>query len=52
MPRILTIQVEIIDGDKASWIWDFHRYNNIFHGVAITAIQEGPIPKECECEDE
>lgn len=46
MNRILTIQVEIIDKDDASWIWDSHMNDYSEHGVHITAIQEGPIPKE------
>ena len=51
MGRILTIQIEIIDQKKAAWIWDTHMNNEHFHGVFITAIQEGPIYKTNEDED-
>lgn len=43
MNRILTIQVEITDADKAVWIWDNHMRQETNHGVLITAIIDGNL---------
>lgn len=46
MNRVLTIQVEITDPDKARWIWESHMGDYSEHGVHVHAIHEGPIPKD------
>jgi hypothetical protein len=50
--RILTIEVEIEDKEKASWIWNNHMNHEGSHGVYVTAIQSGPIPKPNEEKEE
>jgi len=52
MGRVLTIQIEIVDDIKAAWIWHNHMNNNPTYGVHVTAIQEGPIPKEAEQDED
>ena len=46
--RILTIQVVIVDKDKASWIWDNHSGKDTNNGVYVQVIQEGKIPEDVD----
>ena len=48
MNRILTIQVEIIDQEKAGWIWRNHMGEPDDTGVSVQAIQNGKMPKEMD----
>lgn len=51
--RVLTIQVEVVDEEEVSWIWDSHMLGIPLYGVLITAIREGLIPdKHGEKEEE
>lgn len=51
MGRVLTIQIEITDQEKASWIWDNHMGKDTGNGVIVQAIQNGKIPTEKEDAD-
>lgn len=46
MGRILTIEIEIIDREKAQWIWDIHTGDDDSLGIAINSIYEGPIDQD------
>jgi len=46
MERILTIEVEITDPEKASWIWDNHSGKDIGNGVYIRKIRNGEMPED------
>lgn len=46
MPRVLTIQVEITDLEKAAWIWENHKGEDTNNGVIVTAIRNGEIPED------
>lgn len=48
MNRILTIEIEITDKDKADWIWDSHVHRKSKYGVQVLGIFEGPMPEEAE----
>ena len=43
MKRILTLQVEITDREKASWIWDNHSGKDTGSGVYVMCIWEGKV---------
>ncbi len=51
MNRIITVQLEITDTDKAKWLWNYHRIQSDLYGFFIQVIQEGPIPEQVEDED-
>ncbi len=51
MNRILTLQVEIIDAAKASWIWESQKCTNDNFGIRLQVIQGGPIPEQVEDDD-
>lgn len=42
--RILTIEVHIVDEDKAVWIWENHMGKDTYNGVFVKKIQEGELP--------
>lgn len=46
--RILTIQVEITDKEKAAWIWDNHMGKDTGNGVIVTVIRNGEIPDDAD----
>jgi hypothetical protein len=46
--RVLTIQVEITDSEKASWIWDNHSGKDTGNGIYVQVIREGEIPEDAE----
>jgi hypothetical protein len=46
MNRVLTIQVEITDEEKAAWIWDNHLGKDTGNGVHVQAISEGEIEED------
>ena len=41
MNRVLTLLIEIVDKEQASWIWDAHSYMQPIHGVNVLVIAEG-----------
>lgn len=45
-PRMLTLQIQITDPEKAKWIWDNHKGIDTDNGVSVQAIHEGIIPEE------
>jgi len=47
-PRILTIQLEVLDVEKAKWIWENHMGDREDLGVYIKVIQDGEIPRPPE----
>lgn len=52
MGRVLTIQIEITDWEKALWIWQNHMGKDTHNGVFVQVIREGEMPEEEEIEDE
>lgn len=51
MNRILTLQVEITDKEKAKWIWDNHSGKDTGNGIYVQCIWEGKVsdyPEEDE----
>ena len=46
--RIITVELEITDPEKASWIWDNHAGKETSNGVYVHVIQEGKIPEDCD----
>lgn len=52
MGRVLTIQIEITDWEKALWIWQNHMGKDTNNGVFVQVIREGEMPEEEEIEDE
>ena len=48
--RIITIEIDIVDKDKAAWIWENHSGEDTNNGVYVRKIMEGQIP-ECDCEE-
>lgn len=52
MKRILTLQVEITDKEKAAWIWNNHLGKDTNNGVYVQVIQEGKIQDESYDDDE
>ena len=50
--RILSLQIEIVDKNEATWIWESHINRQIFHGVYIRVIQEGVLPSEFDDDEE
>ncbi len=51
MTRILTLQIELIEGDEPLWLWDYQKEKDISLGFLIQVIQEGPIPERVEDDD-
>jgi hypothetical protein len=45
---ILTLQVEILDKEKAAWIWVNHLGVDTDNGVYVKIIKTGPIIEERE----
>ncbi len=48
MKRILTLQVEITDREKASWIWENNSGKDTGNGIHVMSLMEGKI---CDMRD-
>jgi hypothetical protein len=52
MNRILTLQVELTDAEKAQWIWDNYSGKDTENGVRVMCVWRGRVCDMRDDEDE